>query len=180
MVFGKDLAKGLVRSAVNQVGRDAGKVVSNQLYGDAHSVPHRSVGSSGSGQPEFVGTDEHEVRIERCGPPSGLRISLYVFLAFLFNFAGAVALIAMGCISWLSRERVKGWRVYSVPTYHRDGRYREGMRYTGDVLRRERIMLDADEWELERNAAVARTYLFSGVAILLFLVVILCVGGQGK
>lgn len=173
MGFGKDLAKGLVRSAVNQVGRDAGKVVSNQLYGDAHSVPHRSVGSSGSGQPKFVGTDEHEVRIERCEPPSGLRISLYVFLAFLFNFAGAVALIAMGCISWLSRERVKGWRVYSVPTYYRDGRYREGMRYTGDVLRRERIMLDADEWELERNTTVARIYLAAGVCIILFLIAVM-------
>lgn len=173
MGFGKDLAKGLVRSAVNQVGRDAGKVVSNQLYGDAHSVPHRSVGGSGSGQPEFVGTNEHEVRIERCEPPSGLRISLYVFLAFLFNFAGAVALIAMGCSRWLSRERVKGWRVYSVPTYRRDGRYREGMRYTGDTLRRERIMLDADEWELERNTTVARTYLICGAAMILFYVLIL-------
>lgn len=178
MGFGKDLTKGLIRSAVNQVGRDTGKVVSNQLYGDAHSVPHRSVG--GSGQPEFVGTNEHEVRIERCEPPSGVLIFFHVFIAFLFNLFGAIALLIYGYSRWQSRYRVKGWRVYSVPTYHRDGRYRDGMRYTGDVLRRERIMLDADEWELERNTTVARTYLFSGAAILLFLVVILFIGGQGK
>lgn len=43
MGFAKNLGKGFIRSAVNQVGRDAGKVVSNQVYGDAHSTPHRIV-----------------------------------------------------------------------------------------------------------------------------------------
>lgn len=173
MGFGKDLAKGLVRSAVNQVGRDAGKVVSNQLYGDAHSVPHRSVGGSGSGQPEFVGTNEHEVRIERCEPTSSTRVFFYVFVAFLFNFIGAVALLVSGYSRWQSRHSVNGWRVYSVPTYARDRRYRNGVRYEGDVLRRERIMLDADEWELQRNTTIARTYLICGAAMILFYVLIL-------
>lgn len=180
MGFGKDLAKGLVRSAVNQVGRDAGKVVSNQLYGDAHSVPHRSVGGSGSGQPEFIGTNEHEVRIERCEPTSSTRLFFYVFVAFLFNFIGAVALLVSGYSRWHTRHSVNGWRVYSVPTYARDRRYRNGVRYEGDILRRERIMLDTDEWELERNTTVARTYLFCGAAILLFFVVMVFIGGQGK
>lgn len=41
--FINGLAKGFIRSAVNQVGRDAGRVVSNNIYGDAHSIPHRNV-----------------------------------------------------------------------------------------------------------------------------------------
>ncbi len=40
-----NLGKGFVRSAVNQVGRDAGRVVSNQTFGDAHSTPIRGVGN---------------------------------------------------------------------------------------------------------------------------------------
>ena len=35
----------LVSSIVRQVGRDTGKVISNQLYGDAHSTPVRHVRS---------------------------------------------------------------------------------------------------------------------------------------
>lgn len=38
------LGKDFVRSAVKQVGRDGGKVISNQIYGDAHSSPVRGVG----------------------------------------------------------------------------------------------------------------------------------------
>ena len=45
MSFLTDLAKGFVRSAVNQVGRDGGKVISNRLYGDRHSTPIRNVSS---------------------------------------------------------------------------------------------------------------------------------------
>lgn len=33
-----------VRSAVRQVGRDGGKIISNKIYGDAHSTPVRNVG----------------------------------------------------------------------------------------------------------------------------------------
>lgn len=41
------LGKGFLRSAVNQVGRDGGRVISNQVYGDAHSAPIREVGAQG-------------------------------------------------------------------------------------------------------------------------------------
>lgn len=41
--FIKDLGKGFVRSAVNQVGRDYGKTISNQIFGDAHATPIRMI-----------------------------------------------------------------------------------------------------------------------------------------
>lgn len=44
MSFISDLGQGFIRSAVNQVGRDGGKVISNQLYGNAHSTPIRGIG----------------------------------------------------------------------------------------------------------------------------------------
>ena len=39
MNFLIQLLKGFIRSGVNQVGRDGGKVVSNKVYGDKHSTP---------------------------------------------------------------------------------------------------------------------------------------------
>jgi hypothetical protein len=38
-----NLAKTFIRSAVRQLGRDAGKVVSNRAFGDSHSTPIRMV-----------------------------------------------------------------------------------------------------------------------------------------
>ena len=35
------LLKGFFRSAVNQVGRDGGKVISNEIYKGKHSTPYR-------------------------------------------------------------------------------------------------------------------------------------------
>lgn len=46
ILYGKLLyrfRKGFIRSAVNQVGRDGGKVISNSLYGNAHATPIRGV-----------------------------------------------------------------------------------------------------------------------------------------
>ena len=39
MSFINNLAKGFIRSAVNQVGRDGGKVISNKIYGNSHTTP---------------------------------------------------------------------------------------------------------------------------------------------
>lgn len=46
MSFLSNLGKGFIRSAVNQVGRDGGRVISNSVYGDAHATPIRRVGNS--------------------------------------------------------------------------------------------------------------------------------------
>lgn len=43
MSFITNLAKGFVRSTVNQVGRDTGKIISNKIYGDAHATPIKGV-----------------------------------------------------------------------------------------------------------------------------------------
>ena len=43
--FTNQLFQGFVKSAVNQVGRDGGKVISNQVYSDSHATPIRGVRS---------------------------------------------------------------------------------------------------------------------------------------
>jgi len=48
--FGTQLFKGFFRSAVQQVGRDGGKVISNKVYKDAHSTPIRGTFRNSPGQ----------------------------------------------------------------------------------------------------------------------------------
>ena len=59
MGFLTKLGKGFISSAVNQVGRDGGKVISNRLYGDAHATPVRRVGEGGN-VPIDEGADANE------------------------------------------------------------------------------------------------------------------------
>lgn len=49
------LGQAFVRSMVRQIGRDAGKVVSNKAFGDAHATPVRMVGSADTSQ-QYSGT----------------------------------------------------------------------------------------------------------------------------
>lgn len=39
-----------LKSVINQVGKDMGKAVSNQIFKDAHATPYRRVGNSANGQ----------------------------------------------------------------------------------------------------------------------------------
>ena len=50
----KNLGNLFVQSMVRQVGRDAGKVISNKTFGDSHSTPIRMVGSST--EPQYSGS----------------------------------------------------------------------------------------------------------------------------
>jgi hypothetical protein len=51
----RSLGEVFIRSMVRQVGRDAGKVVSNQAFGDAHSTPIRMVKSADTSL-QYVGS----------------------------------------------------------------------------------------------------------------------------
>ena len=67
--FTEDLAKGFIRSAVNQVGRDGGKVISNSIYGNAHSTPIRGIGKNTHNQffdestNEVISPEEYYIHI---------------------------------------------------------------------------------------------------------------------
>lgn len=161
MNFISNLGRGFVRSAINQVGRDGGRVISNKVYGDAHAMPHRMVGGGAASG----GVQDPSERVERCAPTSTVNACFFVLLGMVFTLIGGVALLVAGMSRMKRIGVVKGWRYVSVPCYSRDGRYRQGVRYEGDVLRRERIELEADEWEYEQNRKVARLYLYSGAAL---------------
>lgn len=152
--FINELAKGFVRSAVNQVGRDAGRVVSNNIYGDAHSIPHRNVSTGGAGRVSSVGKVENEetVIIE---PSEGKAIAWCV-VALFFNFLGAVILLVVGYRKLKNKYVASAWLYESQAVYVADGRYKTGERYDGHQLSRRKIEVSADEFMIEKNEKLQR------------------------
>lgn len=161
--FINGLAKGFVRSAVNQVGRDAGRVVSNNIYGDAHSIPHRNVSGGGAGRITGVGQveDEGTVIIE---PSKGKAIAWCV-VALFFNFLGAIILLVVGYRKLKNKYVASAWLYESQAVYVADGRYKTGERYDGQQLSRRKIEVPADEFMIEKNEKIAKIYLYAGFAI---------------
>ena len=127
--FINGLAKGFIRSAVNQVGRDAGRVVSNNIYGDAHSIPHRNVSAGGAGRITGVG----KVVDEGVQPivPSVGAAWFWGFVGFVFSIIGGVVLLIVGYRKLKNKHTAYGWQYTSQAVYVADNRYKRGERYDG-------------------------------------------------
>lgn len=156
------LAKGFIRSAVNQVGRDAGRCVSNGVYGDRHSVPYRNV-SGGSGR--IAGYGDIEVESTMPVYPTTSSALPWIIFAFFFNFLGGVMLMVNGYVKWDSRNMMKAQQVVSQAVYVADGRCKSGVRYDGHNRSMRKIILPADEEAIEANTKIAKLYMMAGAAI---------------
>ena len=139
MSFIENLAKGFVRSAVNQVGRDGGKVISNKVYGDRHSTPIRIVGSSYV-QSEEAPTNQDKINSTADLKQFGYKKELFETKIFLYPFQilGGFILPIIGPIYWLVRSVENFFKRYNrfyqideIPTYVSDRRYKSGMRQQG-------------------------------------------------
>ena len=161
MGFFENLGKGLIRSAVNQVGRDGGRVVSNQLYGDAHSTPHRIVNNNA--RPVIDG-DDYVAQYAKEQTVTG--VILRVIFAFFFNLLGAAVLLVYGLKKKSKSAFSTVYRYEQMPIYVKDGRYKGGVRYTGDMTVKKKYYSEADENTAERNKRIANIYIYSSIVIL--------------
>ena len=117
------LGKSFIRSAVNQVGRDGGKVISNQTYGNQHSVPIRIVVDADTGKFEI---------------PEGLHAKkdysiLKIICAFflsLIPYLGGAILIYRGIVNCFRKTR-KLYKTEQKANYVQDRRYKSGARFVG-------------------------------------------------
>lgn len=163
--FINGLAKGFVRSAVNQVGRDAGRVVSNNIYGDAHSIPHRNVSAGGAGRVSSVGQVEDE-GIQPIVPSVGVAW-FWGFFGLVFSIIGGVVLLIVGYRKLKNKYTAYGWKYESRAVYVADGRYKRGERYDGHQLTRRRVEIEADDYIIARNEKIAKIYLYFGFTAVL-------------
>lgn len=163
--FINGLAKGFVRSAVNQVGRDAGRVVSNQLYGDAHSTPHRNVSAGGAGR--ITGVEKVEDEGIQPIVPSVGAAWFWGFFGLVFSIIGGIILLIVGYRKLKRKYTAYGWQYESRAVYVADGRYKRGERYDGHQLSRRRVEIEADDYIIARNEKIAKIYLYFGFTAVL-------------
>ena len=156
MGFITDLGKGFIRSAVNQVGRDTGKVISNKIYGDSHSTPIRNVAVSESGtyyneeNDEVISSEQlHSFAINDEWTPVYSSIESWkqkIFLAILSLIPGFILFpysivfplvpiyIIYKGIKKIRTNQIIYHKTIIAPTYKSDKRYKRGMRYEGQEL----------------------------------------------
>ena len=125
MSFLNNLAKGFVRSAVNQVGRDGGKVISNQVYGNAHSTPVRVV-SNNQSQTQNIDTSNLIEEKEYIW----VKFFWAIIISGLLPILGGLIIIYRGFVNY-NRKLVKMYRTENQSVYASDKRYKSGRRYEG-------------------------------------------------
>ncbi|MFV0545694.1 MAG: hypothetical protein ACK5ND_05775 [Bacteroides sp.] len=149
--FFVNLGKGFVRSAVNQVGRDGGKVISNSIYGNAHATPIRGVNMNQKKQyinettEEIITPEELRKRGELEGMcvkihkyPLATKITWFVSaLLFSWTFIPEIVLFIKGIQKFVQRHVYMEKRV-TIANYTTDKRYKSGQRlqgYSSDTIR---------------------------------------------
>ncbi|UJP63681.1 hypothetical protein [Mongoliitalea daihaiensis] len=155
--FLNKLFKGFIRSAVNQVGRDGGRVVSNKVYKDNHSIPIRNVNNnqeiwdiqnptiskidSDSSNDDNIHLINRNQLISKGFQPELFSNS---FLSNFFVLIGSFATLLIYPVSivtavyWfylglknLLKTTIPFYRIEKVPIYKQDKRYSEGKRIEG-------------------------------------------------
>lgn len=157
MSFLGNLAKGFVRSTVNQVGRDTGRVISNKIYGDKHSTPVRGIIYSDGNyynkdSNELISSEEFNHKLNE----DGYKIQHFTSNPFVKAFLWCMGLIAtifiniyeggywiflapgmlsiMGTLKLLaSFKTMTIYKNTNVGMYKTDMRHKEGKKYVGDT-----------------------------------------------
>jgi hypothetical protein len=152
MGFLEKLPKEFISSAVRQVGRDGGKVISNKIYKGQHGTPiYNSGDNSNSSQGNQI-TDLSNIDMS-IQPPikgGGIGVILKGVLIQIIPF-GLIPVLIKG-ISYL---RAKTTNVYAkVPNRIQDRRYKEGYRIEGYSIVKtpnERILKDFEIKKLKNR-----------------------------
>jgi hypothetical protein len=131
MSFLGNLAKGFVRSAVNQVGRDGGKVISNKIYKGTHGTPVYNSGVTVNDGFETISIDHIDSSIQPEIDTENPAVALIKgTLIQIIPIVGFVVSIKRG-IENLSKKTAPIYVV--IPNKIRDKRYKEGYRIDGLV-----------------------------------------------
>ena len=161
MSFLNNLAKGFVRSAVNQVGRDGGKVISNQVYGNTHTTPVRII-SINQSQIQNIDTsnliEEKEYVWVKC--------FWAIIISGLLPILGGLIIIYRGAVNY-NRKLVKMYRTESQSVYAIDKRYKFGRRYSGTKQVKIPVKIEINEKQKRRTKIKSYGYFVIGITSIL-------------
>ncbi|MCD7714305.1 MAG: hypothetical protein LUI08_05210 [Prevotella sp.] len=165
--FFGSLARGFVRSAVNQVGRDSGRVVSNSIYGDKHAIPVRHVGSAAEVieenglQPDADGV----VAVARPDLNVGnFRMFIYIIFGLSLGPIGAILFLYNG-IKRLTRKMIKVKRYIIKDVYTPDATPddADNKRYDGQQAYIEKTLVPKTDHDTAVDKRVGTIYLIAGI-----------------
>lgn len=139
MSFAKNLAKGFVRAAVNQVGRDGGRVISNSIYNDRNYVPVSNVAQS---TPPHHTPQMGDGAVITNKPLSTRRIILFLFLSLFIFPIGSIGVAIYGLLRYQDTNANMEWSEI-VPQYTQDRRYKTNRRYVGNAIVKHRVKVSA-------------------------------------
>lgn len=174
MSFVGNLAKGFIRSAVNQVGRDGGRVVSNKLYGDSHAMPIRGTGTETTRCYEIEEGHEKEHLLKNGYKPAYHIVGNFAFLFYgiilTFFTAGLFGIVPLiRGIHKYSSGKVTYTKKSLVPVYVSDRRYKSGGRFEGVTESEQEIKIDASGEDLKKlRKAAMRDIVFGALGCIIF------------
>lgn len=171
MSFLVKLGKGFIRSAVNQVGRDSGKVISNHIYGDAHSTPIRGCDRSSYSKIENVSlftNNETRINAEKegytvtfCKNSTSKKVFWFILCLIFLSGILIVPMIVLLCkgIEKINQKYVVMSKPVVVAQYVRDRRYKTGQRLDGYVQRMSTIKVPANDKDRIELKKIGKAYI---------------------
>lgn len=176
MSFLIKLGKGFVRSAVNQVGRDSGKVVSNHIYGNAHSSPIRKCdkvyyqeianASSFDSNKSRIDAERDGYTVTYCKNSISKKVFWFILCVIFLSGIIIAPMIVLFCkgIEKINQKYVIMSKPVIVAQYVRDRRYRTGQRLDGYVQSLSTIKVVANEEDRMKLRRIGKTYIYIAVA----------------
>lgn len=173
MSFINQLAKGFVRSAVNQVGRDGGRVISNKVYGNRHAAPIRMTGGDVGTMEAPPLPDGYMIRddLYKNGYKEELMSSR--FWTYFFMIIGSFLLPIIRTIYWIitsvkyfRKQETTFFRYDSVPVMKADRRYKTGVRVDGYQQVKAYAPNTVPAIQSERNVYLLKGFLALVIALL--------------
>ncbi len=164
----RNLFSSFIRSAVNQVGRDGGRVVSNAIYGDKHSIPVRSVGGNSYAQSTYIPIEKTVAR--KNINVGNFTLFVYLFISFAIPYIGPICLIFNG-LKRKNRKEIKIKRLVSRDIYTPDEAGQKD-RFDGQEMYVSNEKVPSTLHELEIDHRIGRIYLIGGIIILILHIVL--------
>ena len=153
-----NLAKGFITSAVNQVGRDGGKVISNRVYGNSHSTPIRISPSNDNSNLNTLNKDKDKNEINRINTRWDILKYIGVGLfAISSPYFGLPLSIFLGYKN-SKKTTVTIYKNENKAVYVNDKRYKDGLRFEGFRNITVPIKTNANSIEIEYLKSKSKKY----------------------
>lgn len=178
--FAKRLVKGFVASAVNQVGRDGGRVISNQLYAGNNYTP---ISNTNNVAPNYGSNNMSQNHI-----PSDAMIKTkhfstgkmfwLVIASLLFQPIGSICVLIYGILLSIDKSAKVEWYT-SERQFVQDRRYKTGVRPNGSITIKNTAKIQATPELLDvkkRNAKIAM--IIGSIGLSLF-ILMMCFASKG-